>query len=253
MTRNLKMSYQTFFRLRPFWVVKPNAQNRDTCLCIVHSNIDMKLSALHTANILTYSNHQKLLEDLCCDRYNVDCLARSWHTCRDKNPKYKEFDDRNVIKYKMWVSERQQIQDFKTKKPRLVTKCLKKTFEIHPRQLITHLQEDLQKFLDHQRNIVHQYKAMNDLKPNLQEGEVLIHVDFSENYCTKYAEEIQAFHFGGSRAQLSLHTVVVYQRNSILFFCTVSKNIDHYNLLPFGHIYVQFSRLFHVILNECIS
>lgn len=88
-TGHLKISYQTFCRLRPFWVVKPNAQNRDTCLCIVHSNIDKKLSALHTNNILTYNNHQKLLGDLCCDRYIVNCLARSCHTCLDKNPKYK--------------------------------------------------------------------------------------------------------------------------------------------------------------------
>lgn len=226
-TGNFKISYQTFCRLRPFWVVKPNAKNRDTCLCIVHSNIDMKLSALHTAHILTYNNHQKLLEELCCDRYNLNCLARSCRSCLHKNPTYKEFDNRNVIKYKMWISERQQIQDLKTKKPRLVTKCLKKTFEVHPTQLITQLQKDLDKFFDHQRNIVHQYKAMNDLKSNLQGDEVLIHVDFSENYCTKYAEEIQAFHFGGSRAQLSLHTVVVYLQNSILSFCTVSENISH--------------------------
>ncbi|KAF9798760.1 hypothetical protein SFRURICE_021557, partial [Spodoptera frugiperda] len=166
----------------------------------------------------------KLLEDICCDRYNVNCLARLCHICLDKNPKYKEFDNKNAIKYKMWISERQQIQDFKTKKPRLVTKCLKKTFEIHPRQLIIHLQKDLHKFLDHQRNIVHQYKAMNDMKSNLQDDEVLIHIDFSENYCTKYAEEIQAFHFGGSRAQLSLHTVVVYLRNSILSLLSITRD-----------------------------
>ena len=127
----------------------------------------------------------------------------------------------------MWVSERQQFQGFKTKKHRLVTKYLKKTFEVHPRKLIIHLQDDLQKFLGHQRNIVHQFKAINDLKANLQDDEVVIHVDFSENYCTKYSEEIQAFHFGGSRAQLSLHTVVVYLRNSIQSFCTVSENIAH--------------------------
>ncbi|KAJ8719460.1 hypothetical protein PYW08_011635 [Mythimna loreyi] len=242
-TGNFKISYQTFCRLRPFWVVKPNAQNRDTCLCIVHSNIDMKLSTLHTANILGYNNHQKLLEELCCDRYNVNCLARSCHTCLNKNPKYKEFDNRNVIKYKMWISERQQIQDFKTKKPRLVTKCLKKTFEVHPRQLITQLQKDLDKFFEHQRNIVHQYKAIKDLKSNLHCDEVLIHVDFSENYCTKYSEEIQAFHFGGSRAQLSLHTVVVYLQNSILSFCTVSENITHSPAAIWTHLRPVFRAL----------
>ncbi|KAL4718421.1 hypothetical protein ACJJTC_016042 [Scirpophaga incertulas] len=44
---------------------------------------------------------RKLLEDLCCDRYNVDYLARPCHTCLNKNPKYREFDNRNVIKYKI--------------------------------------------------------------------------------------------------------------------------------------------------------
>lgn len=79
-------------------VVKPNAQNGNTRLCMVHSNIDMKLSALHTANILTYNNDQELLEDLCYDRYNEDCLARSCHACGNKNPKYMAFDNRKVIK-----------------------------------------------------------------------------------------------------------------------------------------------------------
>lgn len=84
---------------------------------------------------------------------------------------------------------------------------------------------------------------MNDLKSNLQDDEVLIHVDFSENYCTKYAKEIQAFHFGGSRVQLSLHTVVVYLRNSILSFCTVSENIAHSTAAIWTHLRPIFKTL----------
>lgn len=138
----------------------------------------------------------------------------------------------------MWISE---IQDFKTKWNRLVTKYLKKTFG-YP-SIITHLQTDLHKFLDHQRNIVHKYKTMNNLKSNLQDDEVLIHVDFSENYSTKYAKEIQNFHFDGSRAQLSLHTLVVYLRNSILSFCTVSENIAHSSAALWTHLRPIFNTL----------
>lgn len=85
-------------------------------------------------------------------------------------------DNRNFIKYQIWISKG---QDFQTKKCRLTTKYLKKTFQVHPRQLIIHLQKDLHKFLHHQKNFVRQYKAINDLRSNLQD-EVLIHVYFSE-------------------------------------------------------------------------
>nr|CAI5856331.1 unnamed protein product [Callosobruchus analis] len=240
---HFKISYQTFCRLRPFWVVKPSAQNRDTCLCVIHSNFDMKLHALHEGKIIPYNNYQNLLADLCCNRYNVDCLARSCLLCSTKVPKYKEFNDGKVIKFKMWVAERHEIQDLRTKRPRKVTKYLKKIFEVHPRQLIIQLHEDLEQLFAHERNIVHQYKAIKDLKQNLQEEDVLMHMDFSENYCTKYAEEIQTFHFGGSRGQLSLHTVIVYLKNSKHSYCTVSNNITHSPAAIWAHLKPIFNGL----------
>lgn len=51
---NFKLRYQTFCRLRPFWIVMPNVDRRDTCLCINHANIDLKLSALFNGKILNY-------------------------------------------------------------------------------------------------------------------------------------------------------------------------------------------------------
>ncbi|CAH1965064.1 unnamed protein product [Acanthoscelides obtectus] len=218
---NTLISYQTFCRLRPFWVVRPSTQNRDTCLCVTHSNLDMKLRALYDAKIIAYNNYQKLLEQLCCDRYNENCLSRRCLLCKNRLPKYKEFNDKRIIKYKMWVQEKQEIIDLKTKKPKIVTKHLKMVYNGHPRQIISQLHTDLEKFF------VHQYSAINHLKQNLQDDDVLIHIDFSENYYTKYAEEIQAFHFGGSRAQLSLHTVVVYLKGTIHSYCTISDNMAH--------------------------
>ncbi|KAK5640405.1 hypothetical protein RI129_011216 [Pyrocoelia pectoralis] len=60
--------------------------------------------------------------------------------------------------------------------------------------------------------------------------DILIHVDFSENYSCKYFREIQSAHFGGSKPQISLHTVVWYYRSEdggIIpeTFCSVSDNL----------------------------
>lgn len=240
---NFKLSYQTFCRLRPFWVVTPKVDERDTCLCIAHANIDLKLSALHNRRILNYNGHQKLLEELCCDRYNVRCLSRECHKCFNHSPSYKEFNDEIPITYMKWVAEKHDYTDPKTTKIRRVMKYIKKPCIVSPRNLITQLHDELDVFFKHERNIVHQFNAIKDLKKSLTETDALIHMDFSENYCTKYGEEIQAFHFGGSRTQLSLHTVVVYGKNNTKSYCTVSTNVSHSPSAIWAHLQPIFQAL----------
>lgn len=39
-------SFTTFFRYKPFYVLTPTAKNRDTCMCIKHSNMEYLFIAL---------------------------------------------------------------------------------------------------------------------------------------------------------------------------------------------------------------
>lgn len=67
--------YSLFCKLRPFWVVSPKLSDRDTiCTCIVHENINLKLSALKNSKILEFGNYQSVLQTLCCDRYSEECV-----------------------------------------------------------------------------------------------------------------------------------------------------------------------------------
>lgn len=75
---------------------------------------------------------------------------------------------------------------------------------------------------------------MKNLRENLLRlDEAMIHVDFSENYALKYAEEVQSFHFAGSRSQVSLHTAVIYTHDFTTgsikptCVCTISKCTRH--------------------------
>lgn len=238
-----KLSYQTFCRLRPFWIVKPKVDQRDTCLCITHANIDLKLTALHNGKILNYNSYQKLLQELCCDRYNEQCISRECQKCLNKTPSYKEFNDKKSIIYKKWIAEKAEFIDPKSKNTRRVTKHIKKSLDVNPRYLITELHEDLEKLFRHERNILHQFNSIKQLKNSLTEEDVLIHVDFSENYVTKYAQEIQAFHFGGSRTQISLHTVVVYLKDKIKSYCTISTNVSHSPAAIWAHLMPIFDDL----------
>lgn len=55
--------------------------------------------------------------------------------------------------------------------------------------------------------IKNQFSAISHLKRHLEVIEVIIHMDFSENYKCKYQTKIQSAHFGGSKSQITLHTV----------------------------------------------
>ncbi|CAH0717729.1 unnamed protein product, partial [Brenthis ino] len=210
----IKISYALFCKFRPFWVVQSRYDKRNTCLCVKHSNIELILNCLHQAKIISVLNYVDLLNTFCCNRYNEDCLSRNCETCKNKTLCYKEFDNSFPLLYKKWQSVPQDYVDVKTKKTRKIMKCVKSTIEIYPRDLILQLESNTEILLLHEFNIVHQYMAMKLKKETLTERDAIIHVDFSKKYQTKYAEEVQSFHFGGSREQISIHTVVVYTKGN---------------------------------------
>lgn len=227
-TNSMIIGYSLFCRLRPFWVVEPKLTDRDTCACITHENINLKLVALKNANILNFATHQSVLQTVCCDRYSEKCLSRTCDGCSMKILSYNEFDNSAEILVKQWRNSKELIQDIKTNKERYITKYKKETQKLKPYDLITQLEEnDLRKLFQHELNIVHQYNTIKSLKESLTEKDALIHMDFSENWTTKYNQEIQSYHFGGSRTQISLHTVVVYTKDKTTSHCTVSLNLAH--------------------------
>jgi len=60
-------------------------------------------------------------------------------------------------------------------------------------------------------------------------NEVLIHVDFAENYIAKLSSAVQSAHFGASQHQITLHTGVYYigPNGSAQTFCSVSDSLQH--------------------------
>ncbi|KAI8422982.1 hypothetical protein MSG28_014072 [Choristoneura fumiferana] len=227
-TNSMTIGYSLFCRLRPFWVVKPKLTDRDTCACVTHKNFNLKLVALKNANILNFATHQTALQTLCCDRYSEKCLSRTCNGCSMKSLPYNEFDNSDEIVVQQWRNSKELIMDFKTKKERYITKYKKEIQKMKPYDLIGQLeQSDLLKLFQHEVNIVHQYNTIKSLKESLTEKDAIIHMDFSENYATKCNQEIQSYHFGGSRTQISLHTVVVYTKDKTTSHCTVSLNLSH--------------------------
>lgn len=224
------VSYSSFCKYRPYWVVFPKV-DRDTCQCKLHSNVNLLIRALKNAQIIAESSGTHVINSLCCD-VKQKCLERSCEFCANKVLNYHEFKNDKKIIFHQWVVEKKPYTG-KDGKQKIKIVSIKQRFEDYPRNVIYKLESSLDTFLKHNLNITVQYQVIKQLKQNLKDHEILVHVDFSENYCLKYNEEIQSFHFGGSREQVSLHTGVLYYKDNdggvfrTKSFCTISDCLKH--------------------------
>jgi hypothetical protein len=79
-----------------------------------------------------------------------------------------------------------------------------------------------------------QYSAIRHAKDGLRDEDILLHVDFSENYTGKRGQEIQAMHFG-NRRQVTIHQGILYckvnSNHPLVFADTTGLSVDTINFL----------------------
>jgi hypothetical protein len=233
-----KMSYSSFRKFRPFWVVE--SMERDTCACKKCENVKLKVKALHRLGELCTQDPSVLLSQIRCSPNSQSCMYNECKLCRSKCVVFTD-NARNAaeVTWFQWISKtdkRTRMQaggSEKTFTVRVVAKerivgtieCLKKS-----------LHDDLQQYTVHVYNIGHQYKQLKDLREQLKINECVVLIDFSENYATKYETEIQSMHFGASRKQVTLHTGMYYTADRKTSFCTISDNTRHDPAAIWAHL-----------------
>lgn len=225
----INVSYTTFVRYKPFYIVRPNISDRDTCICKKHANIEFKFIALKKLQILNgYDKLNDFVESLVCDVKSQNCMYSKCAVCKRNCISY-DFSTTDIDANVSWLEW--SAVDVIYKKDEVTKVCKRMTKQIKTtmlRNLIKKFEIDLQQYKIHLYNIGHQYKMYKYVKDNLKTNEVIIHCDFSENYTCKMHQEIQAVHFGASQHQISLHTSVLYRKGKKpQCFCTLSNSTDH--------------------------
>lgn len=231
---NYNVPYSTFCSLKPFWVVKPNINARDTCLCDKHENFDYMFLKLKNLKILNYCDRNSLVKSMCCHnetKASEACMERRCNECKKKKfVSYLEKEEENdEIEYFRWVKKEEKVMV--KGKEKITQKVVKEKVKTTKKGLLLKFTAECPKFMQHLVNISHQYLFIQDLKKNLKPGELLLHVDFSENYVCKYFREIQSVFYGSSKKQLTLHTGVLYYKKGSETeqecFCTLSECRRH--------------------------
>ncbi|CAH2011519.1 unnamed protein product [Acanthoscelides obtectus] len=181
------------------------------------------VQALNRMKVLTEGNVFEVTRTFCCALR--ECLK-----CKDNTISYKPYQSTEVGHFFKWTTRKESYFD-KYQKQKSMTKTIKQKLIMPLNEMIFEFEGSIINFLKHKGRSLHQYNQISKKKESLMPNEVMIHVDFSENYSLKHAEETQAFHFGGSRQQICLHTVVIYfKSNGIVHsksFCTLSQSLKH--------------------------
>lgn len=235
-----KISYTTFTRLRPFHVISPRAKDRNTCACLIHSNLRLKVKKLLHLNAIETNDLKSLVADTVCDMKSIDCMYGKCNNCLDIDVPTTVPNISDLTTWWMWQKKREKknkiIQG--ESKEIIVQTTSKEKIEGPISLLIEDFQKDIKRYKKHIFNISQQFVAYNACKNNLMLNEALIHIDFSENYSCKLGEEIQMYHFGSSRAQATLHTGVMYigGKENPISFCTISPSNDHSPAAIWAHL-----------------
>ena len=256
-----KVSYSLFCQMRPFFVVKPNLQDRQTCQCKIHENLTLMAKKLFSLNLIETASIERLAEIISCGPNEPTsnflpgkkCMYNSCDICKDKQL---EIDTSNqdlqktveFYQWKLLEKTYRKAGESEDSKMKVTEKVLERsTLE----KLVDTFQDYLVKFRKHHFNIVHQFGIYRALKQNLSSNECIVHVDFSENYNCKYGNEIQSVHFGGSHQQASLHTGVLYLADcpKVTTFCSISDDLQHNPLAIWAHLEPVLSDVRHLYPN----
>ena len=227
------ISRAAFAKNKPFWVKRPSIQDRDTCLCTVHENTRLLHEKLKALKLTT---DKRLSDTVCkttCEMTSKSCMYNECNVCANQQPIFEtSYSDNHATSW--WNWQQVTLNAVNGKRRRRTVKMrvsgsvaeLKKCFI-----------EQLRLLKPHMFRMIHQMSAIKSKRSELADHEVLLHVDFSENFTTKNLSEVQSAHFGSSLRQITLHTGVIYSSTcKPLSFCTISDNCDHGAVAVWSHL-----------------
>ena len=117
------ISYSMSCTMRPFWVVPPSQRNRQTCLCITHENMDLRLSKLNQLKAIRDKRATTVLAGVACDVTAKSCMYGNCTSCRDSSIQIsKDVDASTPATWQEWKSVKEERDINGSKKRVTITK-----------------------------------------------------------------------------------------------------------------------------------
>ncbi|CAF4243574.1 unnamed protein product [Rotaria sp. Silwood2] len=214
---NEKIGSTSFSLLRPKHVLPMSDIPQNVCLCKYHANIDLLLSSI--SSILNTPKTTALFrEALVCDSNDKNCMSSNCTTCGDLKYFDKIFECNEELGgedlcYSQWETINAKI--VKTEKSGTIQDAIN-DLKIKANDFLMH------SFITHV-----QYLYFEECKQNATPTSIVLQIDFSENYRTKYQDEVQNAFF--NYKQVGLFNAVVWSGPNfdVINYSLISDDISH--------------------------
>ncbi len=195
-----------------------------TCTCDLCENLELLLVAVNQPNIET--DGSKLMQQVTCDPFSEACSFETCNECSAGNEVFLDLvssvRERDEVAYYQWVSGE--------KYPQKVLKCGTGG------EVADELTARIRAYKRHNYSRFRQHQELNALKASVVDPgstDVIVQVDFSENYTNVQKNEIQSAYFG--HQCFSLYTVCIWYgetaSNECMLrcksFCIISDSLSH--------------------------
>jgi hypothetical protein len=213
--------FSTFACLRPKWCVLSGSSGTHTvCVCTYHQNVKLQVYALQNKSI----DWKALLDISVCSTENMDCMM---HTCTACQGSGKENVSNFLVENCPILQENEEMH-------------YSKWVSVDTSSLLT-VQETSGEFIESLTNAIyslgpHHFTAksqamfLKNLKVDLKPDEVIMLLDFAENYSFVVQDASQSFHWNNTQA--TLHPFVLYSVDGCgnlecSSFCIISDSMSH--------------------------
>ena len=105
---SLKVSYAMFCRLRPFFVLLPTLNTRETCCCKLHENLQLLGNKLVRLHLLKRSNIEELADSSACSRLSKFCMYSVCSICCDNTPDLLNDNSVTSVESLQWQTSNEQ-------------------------------------------------------------------------------------------------------------------------------------------------
>lgn len=199
------ISFSKFAKLRPPHVKLTSFLSRSTCLCTIHQNMAFKLKCLHSLGVDVSMNPESTSK-----KVNAEEMTEM----------ISQLDEKTELEYEIW----KKVDVNGVKKMRIEKE---KKSRDNFREMMT---KEYAAFQSHVDRVKQQFHALSELKSNLPQKQVIVQMDFAENFVCQSAHEIQSAYWNST--SVTLHPVVAYykdnenklQHKSFVFVSDVSEH-----------------------------
>lgn len=212
-----EVGFSKFCELRPKWCVPVTSSGMHrVCVCMHHQNVKLMIVGSDIKE-----DYKQLITKTVCNIECKDCMLHRCEVCPGEDglkkfltDTFEEKDPEDLLVFKQWIHTDRDTLDTK---------------QLSIEDYITELSSKVWSLSTHHYIAKQQSQYLKTLKENLPYNELVILMDFAENYSFVVQDAVQGFHWENSQA--TLHPFVVYYKKNEelknINICMISDCLKH--------------------------